>query len=376
MQAWKATLSQSVTQGDLPFVVAMVADGNGVIFDQAIGGPSTDAMFRLYSMTKAIGSLAAMILIDRGQITLDTPVADILPQWNDLPLLTGWDGDRPVLGRPRHTATIRHLMTHMSGVEYDMWSADMRRYLKQTGVPNVGTGQLAALAGYPLMFEPGTRWGYGPSTDWLGRVVQEVTTRRIDAFCQDEIFAPLGMVDSVFELEDRKDRLAPAFSRAKDGDFAPVDIGPPSQPEFYGMGHALYSTAPDYIRFLRMVLNGGVLDGQQILSPAAARAFCADQMQGQRVAKMVSVMPWRTADVDLFPDQPVTHAAGFLRVNDDVPGKRRAGSLGWAGICNTHYWIDPVSNLAAVFMTQVLPFLDPGVARAYDSFERAVYASR
>lgn len=374
MRALDEVLSGAVERRDVPFAVAMTGSAQGITWSGAAGGIGANAVFRMYSMTKAIGSLAAMILIDRGVLSLDTPVAEVLPEWDDLPLLEGWDGEVPILRKPREVATVRHLATHMSGVEYDMWNPDVGRYLKYAGVPNAGTGDLAALAGYPLTFEPGTRWGYGISTDWLGRVVEAVDGRRVDAFCAEEIFEPLGMVDTVFEIAGREDRLAPAYRRTREGALEQIRMAPPSNPGFYGMGHALFSTAPDYLRFLRMVLNGGALDGHRVLSEAALEVFCADQMQGKRFEKMISVMPGRTADVDLFPGIPATHSVGFLRVEEDVPGKRAAGSLGWAGICNTHYWIDPANGLAAVFMTQLLPFVEPGALGAYDAFERAVYA--
>ncbi|MEM8728514.1 MAG: serine hydrolase domain-containing protein [Pseudomonadota bacterium] len=375
MQSIDAILSEAVRTGDLPFVVAMTGGASGMTYSGTAGGIEPDAVFRIYSMTKAIGALAAMLLIDRRLIGFDTPVAEILPAWNDLPLLTGWDGETPVLAKPARTATIRHLMTHRSGVEYDTWNADVKRYLALNHIPRSASGDLAALAGHPLTFEPGTRWGYGLSADWLGRVVETVSGHRIDAFCQAEIFNPLAMSDTVFEIDGREDRLAPAYRRTKEGDLSEITLGPPSAPGFYGMGHALYSTAPDYMRFLRMILNKGTLDGVRLLSDAAFTQFCADQMEGLQVQRMISVSPSSSADVDLFPGLPVTHSAGFLRVEADVPGKRRAGSMSWAGLCNTHYWIDPNSDVAAVFMTQLLPFVEPGISRAYDAFERAVYAA-
>ena len=375
MNGLDVALTQAVERGDVPHAVAMTGTARGITWSGAAGGTGAGSVFRIYSMTKAIGALAAMILIDRGQLSLDTPVAEVLPEWDSLPLLTGWEGETPILSRPRNRATIRHLATHRAGVEYDMWNADVRAYAKHAGVPRAGTGRLSALAGHPLTFEPGTRWGYGISSDWLGRLVKRVDGRRIDRFCAEEILEPLGMGDTVFEIEGRAHRLAPVFRRTADGGFEALELAPPSEPEFYGMGHALYSTAPDYMRFLRMILNGGELDGSRVLSPQAVETFCADQMEGVTVQKMHSVMPWMTADVDLFPGLPATHSVGFMRVEADVPGKRSAGSLGWAGICNTHYWIDPARGIAAVFMTQLLPFVEPGAWRAYDGFERAVYAA-
>jgi len=374
-------LADAVAERDVPFAVAMVTRSDGVTYSGAAGtaaegrAAAEDTVFRIFSMTKAIGSTAAMILIDRGQLSLDTPVGDILPAWNDLQVIDGWDGDSPILRAPRVRATVRHLATHTSGIEYEFWSADTAKYLQQTGQPTILSGLEAALA-YPLTSDPGTRWGYGISIDWLGRLVQEVDGRRIDQFCREEILDPLGMTDTAFEADGLADRMSDVSMRTPDGGFRPTKIAPPSHPELYGMGHALFSTAPDYIRFIRMILNDGQLEGNRILSSEAMRTMRADQMQGLTVPPMTSVAPPVSADVNLFPGIRTSHSFAFLRNDSDVPGKRSAGSLGWAGICNTHFWIDPARDLGAVLMTQSLPFAEPGLMKTYDSFERAVYARR
>lgn len=379
MSALQDVLDSAVARAQVPFVVAMTATAQGVTFSGAAGeaAPGRAAeegtAFRIYSMTKAIGSAAAMILVDRGLLTLDTPIAEVLPQWNDLQVIEGWDGDTPRLRAPRTQATVRHLMTHTSGLEYEVWNADLLRWYRATGHPLVTSGKRAALA-MPLASDPGTRWSYGPSTDWLGQVVEAVDGRRIDAYCRDELFGPIGMPDTVFEPDTLEDRLATVSRRTSDGGFAPMPMGPPRAPEFYGMGHALYSTAPDYLRFLRMVLNGGALDGERVLSPQAVRTMSTDQMRGLTVIPMVSADPRVSADLPLAPGPAPTHTAAFVHTEADVAGKRHAGSLGWAGICNTHYWIDPKAGIAAVLMTQSLPFLEPGMVRLYGTFERAVYA--
>lgn len=275
--------------------------------------------------------------------------------------------------RPQKTvATVRHLATHTSGMEYEFWNPDVPRYMEATGHPTVLSGLKTSLA-YPLTSDPGTRWGYGPSIDWLGQMVEAVDGRRIDAFCRDEILDPLGMNDTAFEPDALSNRLCQVHMRGEDGNFGPFDLAPPPQPEFYGMGHALYSTAPDYLTFLRMVLNRGELNGARILSEPAWEMLCADQMGGLTFQKMISCAPPVTADVD-YPGTRMVHSAAFMRNVDDWPGKRRAGSLSWAGVCNTHYWIDPSADLAAVLMTQSLPFAEPPLMKTYDTFERAVYA--
>ena len=371
-------LSDAVAGQDVPFAVAMTGNAAGITYSGAAGetaGRTADerTAFRIFSMTKAIGSLAAMILIDRGKLSMDTPVSDVLPDWNKLQVLEGWNGDEPIMRTPKTVATARHLATHTSGIEYEFWNADVPKYLEATGNPSILTGNLAALTSYPLTSDPGTRWGYGPSTDWLGHMVEEIDGRKIDAFCKEEIFDPLGMRDTAFEPDAMTDRLCDVSIRGEDGNFGPFELAPPPHPEFYGMGHALYSTAPDYMRFLRMVLNKGELDGSRILSELAVDQMCANQMHGLTFQTMHTVAPPLTADVEMPPG--TTHSWAFVRTEADIPGKRRAGALSWAGVCNTHYWIDPAKDLCAVIMTQSLPFVEPPLLKTYDAYERAVYAS-
>ncbi len=374
-----SVLVRAVDAQDVPFAVAMVANSNGTTFSGAAGdaaqgrAAAENTVFRIFSMSKAIGSLAAMILIDRGKLSMDTKVAEILPAWNDIQVLDGFDGDTPILRAPKAEATARHLATHTSGMEYEFWNADVPKYLELTGLATILSGQKASMM-YPLTSDPGTRWGYGPGIDWLGQMVEAIDGRRIDAFCQQEIFDPLGMTSTAFEPDALADRMSDVSIRGEDGAFGPFELAPPSQPEFYGMGHALYSTAPDYLRFLRMVLNGGQLDGNRVLSGGAMEQMLADQMRGLTFRPMISVAPPLTADVDLFPGMKATHSFAFLRNEADVAGKRSAGSMGWAGVCNTHFWIDPAKDVAAVLMTQSLPFVEPGMLQTYDAFERAVYA--
>ncbi|MEY8828431.1 serine hydrolase domain-containing protein [Sedimentitalea sp. XS_ASV28] len=377
MSHLQSVLDQATDARDVPFVVAMTANARGVTFSGAAGDAregltaSEDTAFRIFSMTKAVGSVAAMILIDRGTIGMDTPVAEILPAWNDLRVLDGFDGNEPVLRAPKTHATLRHLATHTSGMEYEFWNPDVPKYMELTGHPTVLSGLKSSLM-YPLTTDPGTRWGYGPSIDWLGQVVEAVDGRRIDAFCRQEILEPLGMNDTAFDPDRLADRLSAVAMRGEDGEFRPHNLAPPADPEFYGMGHALYSTAPDYLRFLRMVLNRGQLDGNRILSEHALDAMVSDQMNGLTFQPMQSVAPLVSADVE-FP-QGSTHSFAFLRNETDIPGMRSAGSLSWAGVCNTHYWIDPSRDLAAVIMTQSLPFLEPRFLKTYQAYEQAVYA--
>jgi CubicO group peptidase (beta-lactamase class C family) len=374
-------LNAGVSSGAAPGFVAMTGNAAGVKWSGAAGErapcqPMTeDTVFRIFSMTKAIGSTAAMILIDRSRLDLNAPVDSILPDFAKIQVLEGFNGDIPRLRAPKSRATIRQLATHTSGLVYEFWNPDVLRWMEKTGHPSIMSGLKASLF-YPMVFDPGTRWDYGIGIDWLCQAVEAIDGRRIDKFCQEEIFGPLGMTSSAFECEGAlASRLASVSARGEDGGFAPFELAPPPYPEFYGMGHALYSTASDYMRYLRMFLNKGVLDGNRVLSEKCVANMLANHIGDLQVGKMTTATPLITADVDLFPGTPKTHSLGFLRVEHDVPGMRSAGSQGWAGVLNTHFWFDPAKDVAGSIMTQTLPFVEPRFLSVYEKFERAVYAA-
>lgn len=374
-------LSDAVTAGDVPFVVAMSGNSNGVTWSGAAGeripgvAATEDTVFRIFSMSKAVGSTAAMILIDRGKLIPDTPVEEILPQFSDIKILDGFDGDTPRLRTPEIKATVRHLATHTSGFVYEFWNGDIPKYMEATGHLTILSGLKSSL-NYPLVFEPGERWDYGIGIDWLGQVVEAVDGRRIDAFCREEILDPLGMLDTNFEVTDSiANRLAAIQARGEDGQFANFEIAPPSNPEFYGMGHALYSTAPDYMRFVRMFLNKGQLDGCRILSEGGVEKMLANHVGELRVGMLKTVAPEVTADAEFFPGFEKTHSLGFMRMEEDVPEMRAAGSQAWAGVLNTHFWFDTARDVAGLIMTQSLPFAEPRFIKVYERFEQAVYAN-
>jgi methyl acetate hydrolase len=380
MTAKDTVLSRAVDRQDVPFVVGMVANAAGPTSSGAFGDAaaglkaSEDTVFRIFSMTKAIGSTAAMILIDRGKLNPETPVKEILPEFGNIQVLERFDGDKPILRAPKTNATVRHLATHTSGLEYEFCNAEMANYLAKTGRPSILSGLKSAMF-YPMVTDPGTRWGYGPSIDWLGLIVEKIDGRRIDRFCHEEIFGPLGMKDTAFEVSDAMaKRLAAVKIRGEDGKLVPYDIAPPPNPEVYGMGHALYSTAPDYIQFLRMFLNRGALNGNRLLSEKGIDWMLADRMNGLSFEKMVTVAPALTADFDPFPGTRRTHSFGFFRSEVDIPRRRSAGSQSWAGVLNTHFWFDPKRGIAAVIMTQSLPFVEPRYMQLYADYETAVYA--
>ncbi len=381
MDPRRDVLEAAVARGDAPFLVGMVADAGGVAFAGAAGeaapgsaaGP--DTVFRVFSFTKAVAAVAAMIEVERGRLDLDAPVTAYVPEFGQIRVLDGWDGETPRLRAPRTPVTVRQLMTHTSGFAYSHWSAEMKRYRAASGLPAMASGARAALF-YPLAGDPGTAWRYGIGIDWLGLVIEAAAGRPIEALCAEGIFAPLGMGATAFDLDDvLRARLARAWSRAPAGGFAPLEIAPPPATEFRGMGDALYSTPADYLRFLRLFLGGGAVDGARVLSEVSVAAMLANQIGALRVAPMISTSARVSADVPFFPGVPLSHSLIGPRVEADVPGMRRAGAQGWSGLLNMQWWVDPRAGLAAVVMTQTLPFMEPGFAASYAAFERAVYAA-
>ena len=380
-QRLDAVLSNGVAAGAAPGLVAMLGDAAGTQWtgtagERSPGVPMTaDTVFRIFSMSKAIGTAAAMVLVDRGQLDLNATVDSIDPEFARIAVLDGFDGDAPRMRAPRSRATVGQLASHTCGFVYEFFDAEMAKALACTGHPSILSGLESALF-YPMHFDPGTRWAYGIGIDWLGRLVERVDGRRIDRFCREELFDPLAMHDTTFECEGEvASRLASVHARNGDGGWAPFELSPPAHPQFYGMGHALYSTAGDYLRFLRLVLNRGTLDGRRVLSEAAVQQMLANQIGDLRVGQLVSAVAGVSGDFELVPGTPKTHGYGFVRTERDTPGMRAAGSQGWAGVLNTHFWFDPARDVAALIMAQTVPFADPRFIALYEQFERTVYAS-
>jgi len=375
----QAVLDAVVARGDAPFAVGLAARGRETVAAAAgeaapglAAGP--DTVLRIFSMTKAVAATAAAMLAERGRLDLDAPVTDLLPEFGRVRVLDGWDGEAPRLRAPVRPPTARELAAHVSGFAYTHWNAEMKRYRAASGLPAMASGVREALF-YPLAADPGAAWAYGIGIDWLGLVCEAAAGVPIDVFCRDEIFGPLGMADTGFAVTPAMEaRLARAWRREGAG-FAPLAIAPPAAPEFWGMGDALYGTAADYLRFLRLFLGGGAVGGARLLRPESVAAMLADQIGGLRAGRMVSTTARVSADVEFFPGLPVGHSLIGQRLGADAPGRRRAGSSFWAGILNTHWWLDPASGVAGIVATQVLPFMDPGAARMLEAFERAVYAA-
>lgn len=370
-------LAAALAAQGIPGAVAIVGSAGGtgetlVIGDRGDGTPMTgDTVFQLASMTKAIVSVAAMQLVEKQLLGLDAPLATLLPDLADPRVITGFTEAGTVLTRPATVPiTLRHLLTHTSGLGYDFVQAEMARARPAPPVP----GTMDSLR-TPLLFDPGSGWAYGISTDWVGLAVEAASGQRLDAFVAEHVTGPLGMVDTHFHL-DRADkaRLVANLARAEDGTLVPfpINIGGGAG-EFISGGGGMLGTAGDYLRFARMLLNGGSLDGVTILRPESVAEMSRNQIGALRAGIMETTMPALSARVEWFPEMTAGWGLGFLINPEAGADGRAAGSLAWAGICNTYFWIDPASDVAAVLLMQLLPFADPGALAVLSAFERAVY---
>jgi methyl acetate hydrolase len=376
-------LRQKSEAKEIPGVVAMAATGKEVIYQGAYGkrdlskddAMTVDSVFWIASMTKAVTSAAGMQLVEQGKLSLDAPIGKVLPDLASPQVLEGFDAKgEPKLRPAKKPITLRHLMTHTAGFCYDLWNADMGKYMEKTGTPGIISCLNAALK-TPLASDPGTRWEYGINIDFVGKAVEAASGKKLDAYLHDHMFAPLGMSDTGFKIADNmRKRLVGMHARGEDGTLAAIPFELEQNPEFHMGGGGLYSTAGDYIKFCQMILNKGKGNGNQVLKPETVAAMGQNQMGDLTVGKMTTAAPPFTNDVDLYPDMIKKWGLSFLINTGKTPEGRSPGSLAWAGLANTYFWIDPARDIAGVILMQVLPFADNKCLEAFAGFEHGVYA--
>jgi CubicO group peptidase (beta-lactamase class C family) len=375
-EAGRAALSDflrtSVGSGGVPAVVALVANADRVIYEDAAGrrnvagdaAATPDTIFRIASMTKPVTSLAVMMLVEEGKIGVDEPVTKYLSDFKQQPVLEemrpdGTFGSHPA-ARP---ILIRHLLTNTSGIGYP-FSNDSLAKLSAAG---------KAEADLPLVHEPGSKWTYGSSTAVLGRVVERVSGQTLDVFFQNRIFGPLEMRDTFYVVPaDKRDRVVTQHARGANG--ALVETPNPAEIRSGIRGDGgLASTARDYAAFMQLFLNGGRHGATRLVGERTLRLMTANQIGSLVVPQQPSADPVRARP---FPIGAGKDKFGFGFQIETVPaekGLRRAGSLSWGGIYNTHFWIDPERQIAAVVLMQVLPYYDDAALRVLRGFERLVY---
>ena len=371
-------LETAIARGKLPGAVAMLSTRDGETYARAFGmadatcarAMAIDTPFQIASMTKAVVSAGAMQLVERGALSLDAPIGDLLPDLASPQVLTGFATDgTPETRAASRPITLRQLLTHTSGLGYAFVQPEILLYFENTGM--AAPGSRAGIT-MPLLFDPGERWEYSVATDWIGLAIEAVTGSTLGAYLAEHLFQPLDMNATGF-LPALPDNAARVHVRTPEGGLVthPMYLG---GGEFESGGGGLVSTAPDYTRFVRMILRGGALDGQRVLTPETVAEMSRNQVAPLKAGAVGTAMPELATAFDPFPEQHSGWGLGFL-INPE-PGRdgRSAGSLSWAGIFNSYYWIDPAADVAGVFMAQVAPFADAGALGAYAALEQMAYA--
>ncbi len=368
-------LRAAVEIGNLVGVAASAWSGSKLHYEgsEGLAAPGIamrpDTVVWIASMTKAVTAVAVMQLVEDGSLTLDQPLGEIIPYLGEVQVLEGFDSNGNAnLRTPTRPLTMLHLLTHTSGFGYDFADELLARFIPTLPPPPPGS---QARFEHPLVSDPGERWVYGIGLDWAGRVVEELSGRRLDAYFDEHIFEPLGMHDTTFF--PTPERLASIYLRSE-GALAPLP--PTSQidtPEMLGGGGELYSTVVDYARFTRMLLGRGTLDGARVLAPTTVELMARDHLDGRHVGGWSSCNPILTNDVALLADHRPGWALSFLRNASATKEGRSPGSLFWGGLANCYFWIDPTADVTGVFVTQVLPFYDAAALQTFSEFELSVY---
>lgn len=373
---------QAVESKAMPGIVAMAATDKGTLYEGAFGtremGKSApmalDTVVWIASMTKAITATAAMQLVERGKLSLDRPATEVVPELARAQVLDGFDGaGKPRLRAPKRPITLKHLLTHTAGYAYEIWRSEIAQYQQVTGTPGITTCTNAALT-TPLLFDPGDRWEYGINIDWAGKMVEAASGQKLDRYLQDHILGPLGMKDTGFKLgAGQRARLSAVHGRDDKGALAPVEFALPEEPEFHMGGGGLYGTAPDYLAFMQMIMRGGTHDGAQVLKRETVDLMAQNHIGALEIGAMKTAMPPLSNDVELFPGMSKKWGLSFLINTQAAPTGRSAGSLAWAGLANTYFWIDRTRQVCGVFLSQVLPFYDHTAVDLLTKFETEVY---
>jgi len=371
--ALSSFLKEATDRGDVPGVVVAVVNKDGVVYHEAYGRSRTltstpmtkDTIFNMASMTKPVTSVAIMMLVEEGKLKLDDDVAKYLPRYKNPVVISAFhEADATYETRPaKRPITIRHLLTHTSGIGYGFASPMLTKIMAKTGKTELDL---------PLLFDPGESWAYGASTRVLGTVVEVISGQTLDAFLESHILGPLGMHDTSYLVPPAKyPRVVAVNARGADGKFVERPM-PATLPAQVAGDGGLYGTAGDYGLFLRMLLNRGKLGEARLLSETSVKTMLESQ-----TGKVV-VQPQESANLTLSRNFPLGAGKdhwglGFQLAAEAAPNRRSPGSGTWAGIFNTHFFVDPSREIGVVVMMQTLPFYDEAAMKVYAGVEEAVY---
>ena len=387
--ALDAVLDHTVHRhGGAPGVVAMATDRSGNFYEGAAGfrelgqdrPMAKDDVFAIFSTTKAVTGVCILQLVEEGKIALTDLASRYVPEIAELQVLDGFDaGGQPRTRAPKRQITVNDLMLHASGLCYEFFSADDLKYRTAKGIPTIVSSSFDAIRTV-LLHDPGERWTYGANIDWLGRIVEQQRGKRLGEVMKERIFEPLGMRDIGFTMSDSmRARRVTIHDRAADGKLTPLpDLVLPQPPAMDMGGHGLYASVGEYMKFIRMVLNDGAGPNGRVLKPETVALMAQDGLS----AMGLSVGGWKTSipslsnDGEFFPGTEKGWAYTFMTNRERAPSGRPAGSLMWAGLANSYYWIDRQSGIGGYWATQILPFQDSASYPGFVEFETAIYHRR
>src|SRR5262245_6497949 len=367
--------TDAVARGEVPSVVAMVVDRDKVLYHEAFGKQNVaknlpmakDTIFRIASMTKAVTSVGVMQLVEQGKVGLDDEISKYLPRLKSPEVLSKVDERAATYQTQpaKRPITIRQLLTHTSGIGYSWSDHGLAIAQKKPGATNDSE--------LPLVNEPGAQWTYGASTRVLGELVEKVSGEKIDAYLDTHVTTPLGMRDTTYTVPKAKYSRVVTLNQKANGKIAETQNPDPIPATIRGDG-GLFSTATDYSRFVQMILNKGQLGTVRILKEATVAEMGRNQIGSVKVRLQPSAEPLRSKPYPLGAGEDVW-GLGFQLAAPKTPNPsmRSPGSMSWAGINNTFYWIDPQKQVGAVILMQMLPFYDEGAIRALQGFEERVY---
>ncbi len=377
-------LAAGIQAGAAPGAVAIVVNRDGVLWQGAAGERAagsgvemtTDTVGAIFSMTKAITGAAAMQLVEQGKLDLDAPAGKVCPWLHEVQVLDGFaDSGEPRLRAPRSPVTLRNLLTHTSGFTYELWNANEARWKETTGALSLFTLENKALQ-TPLAFDPGTRWEYGTGIDWAGKMVEAVSGMTLGEYFAKFLTGPLGMSDTAFtHSPSMLERASAVHTRLPDGSLQTMELPPPENPEFEMGGGGLHGTMSDYGKFIRMILNDGELDGVRVLKPETVATMCENHIGDLRVQNLKTVAPPFSNDAEFFPGQPKSWGLTFQINETAADTGRPAGTLMWAGLANSFFWIDRSNGVGGAYLSQILPFADEKSMALFFDIERTVYHS-
>lgn len=374
-----AFLDRAVAETHIPGLVALVVDRDRILYRRAVGQRSAagdvamtdDTIFNIASMTKPIATTAIMMLVEEGKLDLDDPISEYVAELGGKPVLDTFDfEDASFTTRPAASEiTIRQLLSHSSGLVYNFASDELARW----SAANPGVDPITS---FPLLFDPGTGWAYAGGIAVVGRVLEQIEGTTLDAFLEERLFDPLGMTDTGYAVpDDKRSRVAAVFRMTDEGlaeSPVPDDVRSPVS----GDG-GLYSTAEDYARFIQLILRSGAApNGTPLLQPESVRVLTQNHLGDVRVSLQDEPTPLLARAFPLGADRDGFGLGFQVTGEHDDPDQRSPGSLSWAGIFNTEFWIDPASGIGGVLLMQYLPFYDEDAIDTLVGFEELVYRGR